>query len=164
MSECTDWMTEVRWKLASVSAYGRRDVYEGLNVARNEAKRNWGWRERLHSRSITQCFWWRCGQGTHPFPSRTRRLRPNRPMVLHWRRCGRAGGRQIKKKTTGWKPDEDKTGIGKWVLSETGWSQIRIVKSGANPYQPGRAVKICWFYQWLEILNKKSRRRNIWCF
>ena len=164
MSECTDWMTEVRWKLASVSAYGRRDVYEGLNVARNEAKRNWGWRERLHSRSITQCFWWRCGQGTHPFPSRTRWLRPDRPMVLHWRRCGRAGGRQIKKKTTGWKPDEDKTGIGKWVLSETGWSQIRIVKSGANPYQPGRAVKICWFYQWLEILNKKSRRRNIWCF
>ena len=68
------------------------------------------------------------------------------------------------KKTTGWKPDEDKTGIGKWVLSETGWSQIRIVKSGANPYQPGRAVKICWFYQWLEILNKKSIGRNIWCF
>ena len=161
MSECTDWMTEVRWKLASVSAYGRRDVYEGLNVARNEAKRNWGWRERLHSRSITQCFWWRCGQGTHPFPSRTRWLRPDRPMVLHWRRCGRAGGRQIKKKTTGWKPDEDKTGIGKWVLSETGWSQIRIVKSGANPYQPGRAVKICWFYQWLEIL-KEFKISNDW--
>ena len=38
MSECTDWMTEVRWKLASVSAYGRRDVYEGLNVARSEAE------------------------------------------------------------------------------------------------------------------------------
>ena len=161
MSECTDWMTEVRWKLASVSAYGRRDVYEGLNVARNEAKRNWGWRERLHSRSITQYFWWRCGQGTHPFPSRTRWLRPDRPMVLHWRRCGRAGGRQIKKKTTGWKPDEDKTGIGKWVLSETGWSQIRIVKSGANPYQPGRAVKICWFYQWLEIL-KEFKISNDW--
>ena len=68
------------------------------------------------------------------------------------------------KKTTGWKPDDNKTGIGKWVLSETGWSQIRIVKSGANPYQPGRAVKICWFYQWLEILNKKSIGRNIWCF
>ena len=41
-------------------------------------------------------FWWRCGQGKHPFPSRTRRLRPKRPMVLHWRRCGRAGGCQIK--------------------------------------------------------------------
>ena len=106
-------------------------------------------------------FWCRCGWGTHPFPSRTRRLRPNRPMVLHWRRCGRAGGRQIKKKTTGWKPDEDKTGIGKWVLSETGWSQIRIVKSGANPYQPGRAVKICWFYQWLEIL-KEFKISNDW--
>ena len=41
-------------------------------------------------------FWWRCGQGKHPFPSRTRRLRRKRPMVLHWRRCGRAGGCQIK--------------------------------------------------------------------
>ena len=61
-----------------------------------------------------------------------------------------------KKKTTGWKPDEDKTGIGKWVLSETGWSQIWIVKSGANPYQPGRAVDINWFYQWLEVLKERS--------
>ena len=30
-----------------------------------------------------------------PFSSRTRRLRPGRPMVLCWRRHGRAGGRQI---------------------------------------------------------------------
>ena len=37
----------------------------------------------------------------HPFPSRTRRLRPKRPMGLHGRRCGRAGGCQIKKKETG---------------------------------------------------------------
>ena len=34
--------------------------------------------------------------GTHPFPSRTRWLRPWRPMVLCWRRHGRAGGCQIK--------------------------------------------------------------------
>ena len=34
----------------------------------------------------------RCAWGKHPYPSRTRRLRPRRPMVLHWRRCGRAGG------------------------------------------------------------------------
>ena len=54
----------------------------------------------------TLLFWCRCGWGTHPFPSRTRRLRPNRPMVLHWRRCGRAGGRQIKKRKTG-KPDKN---------------------------------------------------------
>ena len=39
--------------------------------------------------------------GTHPFPSRTRRLRPKRPMVLHWRRCGRAGGCQLPNKKTG---------------------------------------------------------------
>jgi hypothetical protein len=31
-------------------------------------------------------------------------------MVLHWRRCGRAGGRQIKKRRTG-KPDEIDAGF-----------------------------------------------------
>ena len=40
-------------------------------------------------------FWCRCAQGIHPFPSRTRRLRLERPMILHWRRCGKAGGCQI---------------------------------------------------------------------
>ena len=35
---------------------------------------------------------WRCAYGTHPFSSRTRRLRRKRPMVLCWRRHGRAGG------------------------------------------------------------------------
>ena len=50
-------------------------------------------RQSLYSVS-TQCIWWRCAWGTHPFPSRTRRLRPERPMVLHWRRCGRVGGCQ----------------------------------------------------------------------
>ena len=61
-------------------------------------------KEKVESKNVFYClaiklkdFWCRCGWGTHPFPSRTRRLRPNRPMVLHWRRCGRAGGRQIKK-------------------------------------------------------------------
>ena len=40
----------------------------------------------------TKIFRWRCAQGTHPFSSRTRWLRPKRPMVLCWRRYGRAGG------------------------------------------------------------------------
>ena len=40
-------------------------------------------------------IWCRCVRGTHPFSSRTRRLRPGRPMVLCRRRHGRAGGRQI---------------------------------------------------------------------
>ena len=50
-----------------------------------------------------------------------------------------------------WLPDQEKnnrlqgllnidTGIGKWALSETGWSQKRFDKSDANPYQPGSAV------------------------
>ena len=44
---------------------------------------------------ITKYFWWRCAYGKHPFSSRTRWLRRKRPMVLCWRRYGRAGGCQI---------------------------------------------------------------------
>ena len=43
----------------------------------------------------TQAFWWRRAQGKHPYPSRTRRLRPGRPMILCWRRHGKAGGCRI---------------------------------------------------------------------
>ena len=99
----------------------------------------------------TLLFWCRCGWGTHPFPSRTRRLRPNRPMVLHWRRCGRAGGRQIKRKKQAMLPDINRTGTGKWVLLGTGWSQKIIDKSGANLDQPGKAVIIAGFYQWFKM-------------
>ena len=52
-------------------------------------------------------IWRRYVQGTHPFPSRTRRLRPARPMVLCWRRHGRAGGRQNKKEVFGRAVKED---------------------------------------------------------
>ena len=78
---------------------------------------------------VTRNFWCRCVQGKHPYPSRTRRLRPERPMVLHWRRCGRAGGRQIKKRITGNSnecPVEINTGIGKRALSETKRNQKDI--------------------------------------
>ena len=43
----------------------------------------------------TKRFWCRYAQGKHPYPSRTRWLRLERPMVLCWRRHGRAGGCQI---------------------------------------------------------------------
>ena len=36
--------------------------------------------------------------GSHPFPSRTRKLSPTAPMVLHARVCGRVGRRPIKHK------------------------------------------------------------------
>ena len=45
-------------------------------------------------------FRWRCAWGTHPFSSRTRWLRLERPMVLCWRRHGRVGGCRIKTKVT----------------------------------------------------------------
>ena len=44
---------------------------------------------------IAKDFRWRCAYGTHPFPSRTRWLRHKRPMVLYWKRYGRAGGCRI---------------------------------------------------------------------
>ncbi len=37
----------------------------------------------------------RLGDTPVPIPNTT--VKTKRPMVLHWRRCGRAGGRQIKK-------------------------------------------------------------------
>ena len=44
----------------------------------------------------SRIFRWRCAQGRHPFSSRTRWLRPGRPMILYWRRYGKAGGCRIK--------------------------------------------------------------------
>ncbi len=67
----------------------------------------------LKQAKITENCWWRCAQGKHPYPSRTRWLRPGRPMVLHWRRCGRVGGCQILKNKT----DEAQTS---WGCSSVG--------------------------------------------
>ena len=38
--------------------------------------------------------WWRCARGRHPFPFRTRWLRPGRPKILCRRQYGKIGGRQ----------------------------------------------------------------------
>ena len=67
---------------------------------------------------VTRIFWWRCACGRHPFPYRTRWLRRRRPMVLHWRRCGRAGGRQIKKENNRRKSAEYK--YRHWKVSPVG--------------------------------------------
>src|SRR5436190_22634640 len=40
-------------------------------------------------------FWVTTARGTHPFPSRTRKLSLSAPMVLHARVCGRVGRRQV---------------------------------------------------------------------
>src|SRR5258705_12088784 len=41
-------------------------------------------------------FWVIVAKGFHPFPSRTRKLSPTAPMVLHARVCGRVGSCPIK--------------------------------------------------------------------
>ena len=40
-------------------------------------------------------FWVIVARGIHPFPSRTRKLSPSAPMVLHAQVCGRVGRRPI---------------------------------------------------------------------
>src|SRR5712664_3997264 len=52
--------------------------------------------EALAARS--QKFWVTVAKGIHPFPSRTRKLSPSAPMVLHARVCGRVGRCPDKKK------------------------------------------------------------------
>ena len=51
---------------------------------------------RISGRNHRKPCRWRCAYGRHPYPSRTRRLRRKRPMVLHRGRCGRAGGCRLK--------------------------------------------------------------------
>ncbi len=46
-------------------------------------------------------FWVTVARGSHPFPSRTRKLSLSAPMVLHARVCGRVGRRPINLKNPG---------------------------------------------------------------
>ena len=72
--------------------------HQGESLERSGSQSCGGEVAKQLSRSATSWltfFWWRCVRGTHPFPSRTRWLRPGRPMVLYWRRYGRVGGCQI---------------------------------------------------------------------
>ena len=107
---------------------------------------------------VTENSWRRCVWGTHPFPSRTRRLRPRRPMVLHWRRCGRAGGCRIPKKRTGKSSYKIKQA---WIF-RTRYDRnvpMRFGLSWKDRCQPTSAGKCCfdnWFYQWLEIWKEVS--------
>ena len=61
----------------------------------------------------------RCAWGTHPFPSRTRWLRPKRPMILCWRRHGKAGGCRIPLKTIRWMRFEiERTHRNGWTICD----------------------------------------------
>ena len=92
-------------------------------------------RTKLENTSLSaQYFRWRCVQGQHPFPSRTRWLRLRRPMILCWRRHGKVGGCRIKKNSIA-------NGYYQYAFN------IERALSGANLYQQGSAVSICWFYQ-----------------
>ena len=101
-----------------------------------------------------QDIWWRYVRGQHPFPSRTRWLRPGRPMVLCWRRHGRAGGCQISKRIT--------------VLAVMRKQERCLLPDGCQsqrPQGPGRS-KTCRctlktaYRILLNIFNKTSEERS----
>ena len=49
-------------------------------------------------RANSNRFWVIVARGIHPFPSRTRKLSPSAPMVLHAQVCGRVGSRPVHSK------------------------------------------------------------------
>ena len=117
-------------KLRKFSSLGSTVVFDSVSpISENN------FRTKLESTSLSaQCFRWRCVQGQHPFPSRTRWLRLRRPMILCWRRHGKVGGCRIKKNSIA-------NGYYQYAFN------IERALSGANLYQQGSAVSICWFYQ-----------------
>ena len=84
----------------------------------------------LHLLIETRRFRCRCAWWKHPYPSRTRRLRPGRPMILCWRRHGKAGGCRIPLKRFAVKRFTNKTDM-----------SVRYV----NLLQQGSAVLYNWF-------------------
>ena len=88
-----------RWKTSDGELVHRKmdPISRGGQGAKRlwtESVRNAEHFETMPDVNKVKFVWWRCAQGQHPFSSRTRRLRPVRPMVLYWRRYGRAGGCQ----------------------------------------------------------------------
>src|ERR1700676_120657 len=53
-------------------------------------------------------------RGSHPFPSRTRKLSPAGPMILHGQLCGNVGRRQDKNK----RPKQPKTASAFFVFTQ----------------------------------------------
>src|SRR6476660_1705874 len=80
--------------VARVRQYSEQEVEED-----NEVKECAGFLNFLAFLGfLLSSFWAMLARGTHPFPSRTRKLSPSAPMVLHARVCGRVGSRPIKLK------------------------------------------------------------------
>ena len=96
---------------------------------------------------ITEHFWWRCAFGKHPSTSRTRWLRPLRPMILYWRRYGKAGGCQIK---MGVQLSWEST-----CLASRG-SRVRI-----SPSPFGQEHRPCSWPMYIENFIQKVLRKNI---
>ena len=91
----------------------------------------------------------RCAYGKHPFPSRTRRLRRRRPMVLCWRRHGRAGGCRDYKKSLE-KSVLDRTDTFEWAERKAKSVMERSEKSVLTWVSRAMLFHITGFYQWSE--------------
>src|SRR5947207_15753263 len=71
-----------------------------LKVCREHWQSGFGWQEKANDQQpmTNDCkFVGDHTAGVHPFPSRTRKLSPAGPIVLHAKVCGRVGHRRHKK-------------------------------------------------------------------
>jgi hypothetical protein len=87
---------------------------------------------------LSKQFWVILAKGSHPFPSRTRKLSPSAPMVLHAQVCGRVGRRPIKLK----KPQS----------KDWGFLLFRIKENSSvlfSPFTPARVGRVS--VQWFEL-------------
>ena len=106
-----------------------------------------------------QYFRWRCAQGSHPFSSRTRWLRPKRPMVLYWRQYGRAGGCQIPLKTTLSSQGREVSYRYSWFLPVIReWKRFRFLMTDKDFSQEGENPSL---YLENRILNKILKYQNL---
>ena len=86
---------EVHLEAKSLSVAAKPHIHRQEKVLR-KASFPRTYSSRCALAKASRIFRWRCAQGRHPFSSRTRWLRPGRPMILYWRRYGKAGGCRIK--------------------------------------------------------------------
>ena len=83
-------MAGAQCKLVCNCDHDRQNVCEGLNLSRRSEADSRGSQDRVRANEWQKILVaMRLGATPVPIPN---------PMVLHWRRCGRVGGRQIKKR------------------------------------------------------------------
>jgi hypothetical protein len=77
-------------------------------------------------------------RGKHPVPSRTRKLSPSAPMVLHGRLCGRVGHRRTQHTQKGPPPQTEALSTFQEAVQRAGTTPIRSICTARQHNPPAR--------------------------